>query len=74
MASRGQAESELLRSNVEDQLNRLLSQLEDLEELKDDLDEDEYKGAHGLRVHSCFLLSFFFFFLFFFLIVCLLDY
>lgn len=43
MANRGQAETEKLRSNVEDQLNRLLSQLEDLEELKEELDEDEYK-------------------------------
>ena len=44
MANRGQAETEKLRSNIEDQLNRLLSQLEDLEELKEDLDEDEYEG------------------------------
>eukprot|EP01108_Squamamoeba_japonica_P009167 TRINITY_DN8459_c0_g1_i1.p1 TRINITY_DN8459_c0_g1~~TRINITY_DN8459_c0_g1_i1.p1 ORF type:complete len:190 (-),score=74.99 TRINITY_DN8459_c0_g1_i1:16-585(-) len=43
MASRGAAESEQLRSQVEAQLNRLLSQLEDLEELKEDLDEDEYE-------------------------------
>jgi len=45
MANRGQAETEKLRSNVEDQLNRLLSQLEDLEELKDELDEAEYNDT-----------------------------
>merc|ERR1712000_172474 len=42
MSNRGQAETAQLKTNVEDQLNRLLSQLEDLEELKEDLDEDEY--------------------------------
>mmetsp|Transcript_51916 Transcript_51916/g.127444 ORF Transcript_51916/g.127444 Transcript_51916/m.127444 type:complete len:189 (+) Transcript_51916:86-652(+) len=41
--SRGNAENDVLKANVEDQLNRLLSQLEDLEELKDDLDDDEYE-------------------------------
>ena len=34
MASRGKFETEKLIKNVEDQLNRLLMQLEDLEELK----------------------------------------
>lgn len=46
-SNRGKAETEKLRSNVEDQLNRLLSQLEDLEELKEELDEAEYKWGDG---------------------------
>jgi hypothetical protein len=43
-ANRGKQETEKLQKNIEDQLNRLLSQLEDLEELKADLAEDEYQG------------------------------
>mmetsp|Transcript_6345 Transcript_6345/g.17988 ORF Transcript_6345/g.17988 Transcript_6345/m.17988 type:complete len:192 (+) Transcript_6345:115-690(+) len=42
MASRGKAETQQLRDNVEGQLSRLLQQLRDLEELRDDLDDDEY--------------------------------
>lgn len=42
MASTGEEETARLRHNVEEQLNRLLQQLEDLEELKAELDEDEY--------------------------------
>jgi len=34
-----------LRANVESQLERLLSQLEDLEELREDLDDDEYAAT-----------------------------
>jgi len=34
-----------LKTNVEDQLNRLLSQLQDLEEGKEFLDEDEYEAT-----------------------------
>jgi Beta-catenin-interacting protein ICAT len=41
-ASRGSTETSLLKSNVEDQLNRLLTQLKDVEAMKDDLDDDEY--------------------------------
>lgn len=41
MASRGKHETELLRMNIEDQLNRLLTQLEDLDELKDGKEEEE---------------------------------
>eukprot|EP01096_Ripella_sp_DP13-Kostka_P017490 TRINITY_DN8952_c0_g1_i1.p1 TRINITY_DN8952_c0_g1~~TRINITY_DN8952_c0_g1_i1.p1 ORF type:complete len:195 (+),score=98.10 TRINITY_DN8952_c0_g1_i1:368-952(+) len=41
-ASRGKQETAVLIENVEDQLNRLLAQLEDLEELRADLDDDEY--------------------------------
>jgi len=40
--SRGAQETAKLIENVEDQLNRLLAQLEDLEELREDLDDDEY--------------------------------
>lgn len=42
MASRGVNETAKLRSNIEEQLNRLLAQLQDLEDLKDDIDDDEY--------------------------------
>eukprot|EP01101_Sappina_pedata_P009591 TRINITY_DN564_c0_g1_i1.p2 TRINITY_DN564_c0_g1~~TRINITY_DN564_c0_g1_i1.p2 ORF type:complete len:202 (+),score=115.00 TRINITY_DN564_c0_g1_i1:2-607(+) len=43
MATRGRQETDKLRTNVEDQLNRLLAQLQDLETLKDELDDDEYE-------------------------------
>ena len=45
MATRGTKESEQLRKNVEDQLNRLLQQLQDLEEMKDDMEESEYTSS-----------------------------
>jgi hypothetical protein len=57
MSNRGQAETAQLKSNVEDQLNRLLSQLEDLEELREDLDEDEYNGKRKsicVQILFCF--------------------
>ncbi len=40
--SRGKAQTQLLRANINDQVNRLLDQLEDLEELKDEFEEGEY--------------------------------
>jgi len=43
MSSRGDAETNKLKGNIEDQLNRLLTQLSDLEEMKDELDNDEYE-------------------------------
>ena len=43
MASRGQTESAKLITNIEEQLDRLMQQLVDLDECKDDLDEDEYE-------------------------------
>nr|XP_054768265.1 protein LZIC-like [Lytechinus pictus] len=43
MASRGRSETEALKQNLEEQLDRLVLQLGDLEESKDDLDEDEYE-------------------------------
>jgi len=40
--TRGRAETGALRKNIEEQLNRLLSQLQDLEEMKAELDAKEY--------------------------------
>ena len=42
MASRGVDETARLKSSIDKQLNRLLTQLEDLEEFKDELEENEY--------------------------------
>lgn len=42
MASRGKTETEKLQQNLEEQLDRLVNQLSDLEECKVDLEEDEY--------------------------------
>ncbi|XP_043222823.1 protein LZIC-like [Amphibalanus amphitrite] len=42
MATRGVSETEKLQKNLTDQLDRLMSQLQDLEDSKDDLDADEY--------------------------------
>eukprot|EP00808_Paulinella_micropora_P006725 g23008.t1 len=41
MASRGKAETALLRENIDNQLNRLMLQLEDIEELKDEFESKE---------------------------------
>eukprot|EP00622_Pseudochattonella_farcimen_P004268 FR739626.1.p1 GENE.FR739626.1~~FR739626.1.p1 ORF type:complete len:194 (+),score=27.19 FR739626.1:132-713(+) len=41
--SRGEAESSALQKNVEDQLDRLLSQLEDCETMREELDDEEYE-------------------------------
>lgn len=44
MASgRGAKESSVLKANVEDQLHRLLTQLQDVETMRGDLDEAEYE-------------------------------
>ncbi|XP_013384806.1 protein LZIC-like [Lingula anatina] len=43
MASRGKAETTKLKQNLEEQLDRLIQQLKDLEECKEDLDADEYE-------------------------------
>lgn len=45
MTSRGASETSKLRTNIEDQLNRLLAQLQDLETLRADIDEDEYDSV-----------------------------
>lgn len=42
MSTHGAAETQRLKLNVQDQLNRLLQQLTDLEELRDELDDEEY--------------------------------
>ena len=41
MASRGVDETERLRRSIETQLNRLLAQLEDLNDFREELDADE---------------------------------
>ncbi|KXJ22578.1 protein LZIC [Exaiptasia diaphana] len=43
MTSRGQSETHKLKQNLEEQLDRLVAQLSDLEECREDLDEDEYE-------------------------------
>ncbi|XP_035512466.1 protein LZIC [Dicentrarchus labrax] len=43
MASRGKSETGKLRQNMEEQLDRLMQQLQDLEECREELDEDEYE-------------------------------
>eukprot|EP01147_Barroeca_monosierra_P010101 gene10101-2268_t len=43
MASRGEKETDTLKRNLQEQLDRLMVQLRDLEELREDLDNDEYE-------------------------------
>jgi hypothetical protein len=43
--SRGKEETEKLQKNVELQLARLLTQLQDCEDLRDALDEEEYEST-----------------------------
>lgn len=45
MASRGQEETKILRENLESQLERLIQQLADLEEVKDELEQSEYNDT-----------------------------
>mmetsp|Transcript_12244 Transcript_12244/g.18543 ORF Transcript_12244/g.18543 Transcript_12244/m.18543 type:complete len:191 (+) Transcript_12244:67-639(+) len=42
---RGNAETLRLKANIEDQLNRLLQQLQDLEDNREDFDDDEYEES-----------------------------
>jgi len=42
MASHGSNETERLKANIQDQLQRLLLQLQDLEDLRHELDDEEY--------------------------------
>ncbi|CAG9322407.1 unnamed protein product [Blepharisma stoltei] len=44
MASRGEAETQALRQRVEEQLSRLITQLRDLEENKELMDDSEYSS------------------------------
>ena len=41
-----------MKANVQGQLKRLLSQLSDIEEMKDDLDEDEYEETKQHTLHQ----------------------
>lgn len=43
MASRGKTETSKLKQNLEEQLDRLMQQLQDLEECREELDVDEYE-------------------------------
>ena len=43
MSSRGKAETEVLIKNMEDQMNRLVQQLADLDEYKNDMEAEEYE-------------------------------
>jgi len=50
MSSRGLSETNKLKSNLEEQLDRLVAQLADLEECKNELDEDEYEETKAETV------------------------
>eukprot|EP00954_Amorphochlora_amoebiformis_P029350 1393034-Amorphochlora_amoeboformis.AAC.1 len=50
--SRGAAQTELLRANINDQINRLLDQLEDLEELKDEIWREISMSASVIRTDN----------------------
>lgn len=52
MASRGSQETSKLRHNLEEQLERLVQQLADLEECKDDFDEDEYEETKNETIEQ----------------------
>ncbi|XP_027699775.1 protein LZIC isoform X2 [Vombatus ursinus] len=43
MASRGKTETSKLKQNLEEQLDRLMQQLQDLEECREELEADEYE-------------------------------
>lgn len=45
MTSRGDTETNRMRKNIEDQLKRLITQLQDIEEMKDELDDEEYSTS-----------------------------
>mmetsp|Transcript_27418 Transcript_27418/g.38774 ORF Transcript_27418/g.38774 Transcript_27418/m.38774 type:complete len:190 (+) Transcript_27418:31-600(+) len=58
--ARGKHETAILKANIDDQLNRLLTQLEDLEELKDEFEDGEYEETKAetlaqLREFQAFL-------------------
>lgn len=52
MASRGATETSKLQANVEEQLNRLLSQLKDIEEMKGDLSPEEYQSTKAETIEQ----------------------
>ncbi|KFM79575.1 Protein LZIC, partial [Stegodyphus mimosarum] len=52
MASRGLLETSRLKHNLEDQLDRLMAQLTDLEECKNELDNDEYEETKSETIEQ----------------------
>lgn len=52
MASRGRQETSLLKQNLESQLERLMQQLTDLEECKDEMEPEEYEEAKNETVEQ----------------------
>lgn len=50
--SRGLNETEKLKQNLDDQLDRLMQQLIDLDECKDDLDEEEYNETKAETIEQ----------------------
>jgi len=52
MASRGKSETGKLVQNMEEQLDRLMQQLSDLEECKDDLEQEEYDETKNETVEQ----------------------
>ncbi|XP_029196650.2 protein LZIC-like isoform X1 [Acropora millepora] len=52
MTSRGKSETQKLKQNLEEQLDRLVAQLADLEECKEDLDDDEYEETKSETVEQ----------------------
>ncbi|UXI19382.1 AN1-type zinc finger protein 1-like [Sarcoptes scabiei] len=52
MSRHGHAETDQLKSNLENQLDRLIAQLADLESNKDDLDPDEYQETKNETIEQ----------------------
>lgn len=52
MASRGRQETTKLKSNLEEQLDRLVQQLADLDECKDDLEPEEYEETKNETIEQ----------------------
>lgn len=52
MSSRGTTETSVLQRNLEDQLERLVQQLTDLEESRDEFDDDEYEELKSETVEQ----------------------
>jgi hypothetical protein len=52
MASRGKTETDKLKHNLEEQLDRLMAQLQDLEDAKDDMEEDDYEETKAETIEQ----------------------
>lgn len=52
MASRGQQETSLLKQNMQSQLERLMQQLTDLEECKNEMEPEEYEEAKNETIEQ----------------------